>query len=193
MKEAFDENDILRFIYDELEPLEHEAFVEALMEDEDLFNRYEELKEAHSSLASTSLEAPSDISVHRVMSFARKSVRERPGAAFLLTHGKSKMVGFNHLVSVLMVFFTVGTIAVAMLTYDKVVREEAPQATMSLDWDDTQLNQKINFARFNLNNIRGNNREAVLPVYHDTYRVVKTSNFTNLGSPGRNVEFIHIK
>ena len=43
MKKKFTDNDVLRFLYGEMSPSEHDAFLDAMYEDEELFEKFEEL------------------------------------------------------------------------------------------------------------------------------------------------------
>jgi hypothetical protein len=66
MKTRFNDNDILRFIYDEMSSTESEAFLDALTHDENLWNRYEQFQDTGDRLQEISLE-PSEASLQRIM------------------------------------------------------------------------------------------------------------------------------
>lgn len=70
MKNRFNEDDVIRFIYDDMEPAEKVAFSAALAEDDALRASYDSFADIHQQLATISFE-PSDASIEKVMDFAR--------------------------------------------------------------------------------------------------------------------------
>lgn len=69
MTKTFDENDILRFIYEEMSPAESDAFVAAMCEDESLMAKYEELLEGKMVAEQLPLYEPSEATYDKIMEF----------------------------------------------------------------------------------------------------------------------------
>jgi hypothetical protein len=192
MKKKFTENDVLRFMYGEMSPAEHDAFLDALYDDEALFEKFEELKAAQAGLQQVEL-APSEASVSRVIKYAKRAARDRrPKRPKLAYNGNGSMFAFNHVVSIVMVVFTVITIGIATLVYSKSSKPEN-NWTMTPSHEelmDTDLDNRLDLARERLHNIIDNKRETIVPVHHDTYRVVTS----NLFAPNdENVVLLHVK
>lgn len=193
MKGKYTKNDVLKYLYGEMDPAEHHDFLEALCTDEDLFETFEAVKEAHDDLGTVDLQ-PSDASVDRVMHYARSSARTSrpPQNPFLIT-GKNRLLNYHHMVSVVMVFFTCITAAVAMYLYDKSsVQENSYGMTEAYDkFENVSLDERLDLIENRLQNMLDNTNETVIPVHHDTYRIVDT----DLRSPNSNkgVVFLNIK
>ncbi len=192
MKKKFTENDVLRFMYGEMAPAEHDAFLDALYDDEALFEKFEELKAAQTELQSVEL-TPSEASVSRVIKYAKRAVRERrPRRTKLAYNGNGSMFAFNHVVSIVMVVFTVVTIGIATLVYSK---ESKPESSWTMtptheELMDSELDNRLDMARERLHNMMDHKRETIVPVHHDTYRVVTS----NLFAPNDgNVVLLHVK
>lgn len=192
MKRKYTKNDVLRYIYGEMPPAEHNDFLDAIREDEELFETFEALNAAQEDLSPVEL-TPSIRSVGAVMSYARHAAGTgRRGHNPFLATGKNKIMNFHHVVSIVMVFFTCITIALAMYAYQKAA---TPDNTWSLtptsnDLINHALDQRLDFARERLQNIMDNRRETVVPVHHDTYRVVPT----DIATPTSNeVVLVNIK
>jgi hypothetical protein len=77
MKKRFTDEDIIRFLYDEMNQEESETFLTALVSDEELWHRYEILEGTIDRLSEVSFE-PSDDSVAAVQAFVRASNPEQP-------------------------------------------------------------------------------------------------------------------
>lgn len=71
MKTKYGDNEILRFIYDEMSPKESEAFLDALTQDENLWARYEYFQETSDQVGSFLLE-PSDVSIGKIMEVVKE-------------------------------------------------------------------------------------------------------------------------
>lgn len=192
MKKKFTDNDVLRFLYGEMSPSEHDAFLDALYEDEELFCKFEELKAAQEGLQSVEL-APSEASVTRVMHYARRAAHDhRPRRAKLAYAGGGSLFAFNQMVTIVMVIFTCITIGVATYVYSKASKPEN-NWTMTPTHEeliDHQLDNRLNLARERLNNILDSKRETIVPVHHDTYRVVTSDLFA---PQNENVVLLHVK
>ncbi len=192
MKKKFTENDILRFMYGEMSPAEHDSFLDALYEDEGLFAKFEELKSAQSDLHPITL-TPSEASVTRVMSYAKRATREkRPKRPKLAYSGNGSMFAFNHILSIVMVVFTCVTVGVATFVYSKTNKSESNWTMTPTHEDllDSGLDNRLDLARERLDNIIGNKRETIVPMHHDTYRVVTSDLFVPKDG---NVVLLHVQ
>ena len=78
MQRRFTDDDIIRFLYEELNPSEHEAFLKALCLDEALWERYEHFQSIVQELDGTAPLEPSSQSVEQVMEFARQNTDTIP-------------------------------------------------------------------------------------------------------------------
>lgn len=188
MGKTFDKNDVLRFLYDEMEPIEQDDFLDQLCNDEELWNTYEELKASKEQLEPKVLiDDPSVRSIQKVLNFARHSVLHSPEPSGVSGH---RRVPFHIVLSVIMVICTSLTISLGVYAYnhssdDTIYTSETTQ----VQWDISHLDRRIQKVKLNLQNLSGN-RETVLPLYHDTYRLVKTADF----SPGAaNVVLLNLK
>lgn len=181
MKRKFDKDDVLKFLYGELDPSDTDAFMDALVTDEELFGAFEELKEIQEELDEVELD-PSQASIDAVMKEVHTPTPELVPAGVLDTdfspRPKSPGKGIRQLVSVFMIVFSVFTIVFAVRSYQS---ENQPAISNLQDaifqWDDSQLTDHLEHARMHLNNIQGD-REAIFPVHHNTYRLVNTSIFS---------------
>jgi hypothetical protein len=191
MKKKFTENDALRFMYGEMSPAEHDAFLDALYEDEALFEQFEELKAAQTELAPLEL-APSETSVTRVMSYAKRAARERrPKRTRLAYNGNGSMFAFNHIVTIIMVVLTIVTIGVATIIYSKTSNSNSWSMTPTHEQlIDSALDNRLDLACERLNNMMGDKRETLVPVHHDTYRVVTSDLFV---PKDESVVFLNVK
>lgn len=191
MRRKYGKNDILKFIYGEMSPAEHDDFLDALCTDDELFEAYEALKSGQDQLPRIDL-APSETSVDRVMHFAHAAAARRKPPATALAFGKNKALNYHHLVSVLMVFFTCFTIGIAMYLYN---RDNTPQSNWSnsqdvMQFDNQSLDQRLDFARQRLESIIDDQRPAPMRLYHNTYRLVNTD---LTGATSQGVVLLNIK
>ena len=172
MKRKFDKNDVLRFLYNEMDPAESEDFIVALSTDEDLWELFEECQAARDNLNKVEMEEPSSQSVLKILDHAKLS-RRRPRPFFF---SKSKLLSFQFIASLAMVFITVGTIMISMMAYrsqatpgESLVQEDLPY----LQWDDHHFERRMEHTRMNLRNLT-QERTVVNPLYHNTYQLVNS-------------------
>lgn len=175
MRRKYGKNDILKFIYGEMSPEDHDGFLDALCTDDELFEAYEEIKNGQDNLVPVELE-PSDASVDRIMHFANAANSRRKPPQQALAFGKSTFLNYHHVVSVVMVFFTCFTIGIAMYLYNK---DKAPENNWStsrdvLQFENQSLDQRLHFARQRLESIIDDERPAPMQLHHNTYRLVNT-------------------
>jgi uncharacterized radical SAM superfamily Fe-S cluster-containing enzyme len=192
MKKKFTDNDVLRFLYGEMSPSEHDAFLDAMYEDEELFEKFEELKAAQASLQIVEL-TPSEKSVSRVMSYAKRAVRNpRAKRSKLAYNGSGSMFAFNQIVTIVMIVLTILTVGVATFVYSKASKPENSWTMTPTheEFLDHELDDRLDLARERLNNILDSKRETLVPVHHDTYRVVTSDLFA---PQDENVVLLHVK
>ena len=188
MGKTFDKNDVLRFLYDEMDPTEQEIFLDQLCTDEELWDTYEELKATKELLEPEALiETPSVRSIQKVLNFARHSVLYSPEPSGVSGH---RSVPLHIILSVIMIVCTSLTIGVGVYAYNSFPAESiyTPETTQ-VQWDNSHLDRRIQKVKLNLQNLSGN-RETVLPFYHDTYRLVKTADFSPAAA---NVVLLNLK
>lgn len=77
MKKRFTDDDILRFLYNEMNAAESDAFLQAVVLDESLWERFESLQNTTEQLTGLSYE-PSEASLEKVRAVAREVAAEMP-------------------------------------------------------------------------------------------------------------------
>ncbi|HHG84745.1 MAG TPA: hypothetical protein ENJ82_08340 [Bacteroidetes bacterium] len=189
-------NDVLKYLYGEMPPEEQDDFLDALCSDEELFATYDTLKKASEGLTEVNLN-PSENSVNRVMGYARHAAQNprnktrRNNRPFTST-GKEKVLNFHHLISVVMVFCTFLTIGIAMFVYQRTAQ---PQNTWGMtesyvEFENVSLDRRLDFIRNQITDIMEDKGGAIMPVHHDTYRLVNTD-LTSSKTQG--IVFLNIK
>lgn len=165
-----------------MDPGEEQAFLVALTEDENLWASYIELQETVDGLEETSYD-PSQLSCSRVMQFVHQQDEEMLAEA--ITEPTRKKLKYQFAASIAMIFLTFITIGAGLHGYKASHKEVVlPPDIPQLQWENSMLTKRFERARMNLNNLNGE-RESVLPVYRNTYKVVNTSTFpspTNIPS-----------
>ena len=173
MKKEFDHKDVLRFLYNEMGSMEREAFMDALAQDEALWQTFEETQNSMEGLSSTELN-PSDFSCQKILTQVTKippQLRKKPARQYAF--GKNHFVNLHHLASVFMVFFTTITIGIVMYLYKTVETKQVfSQDQPRLQWEANYLENKLDLVKINLNNLSGD-RFAPIKIYNNTYRLVK--------------------
>lgn len=192
MGRKFSNEDAIRFLYGEMDAAEQEAFLDALIEDEELFGEVEALKNAKQTLSPLEL-SPSKASTDRILYHARKATRDnsRKATRFVST-GRERVINFHHLVSVAMVLFTCVMVGAAMFAYQKATNPDSKweMTDTKVEFEDAALDDRLDFARQRLQAIIDDRKETVVPVHHDTYRLVNTDLFA---PEDRSVVFLNIK
>lgn len=192
MKKKFSENDILRFMYGEMAPAEHDAFLDALCEDEALIERFEELKAAQAGLQPVEL-APSEQSVSRVMQYAKRAARSPKARRNRLAYsGGASMFAFNQIVSVVMIVLTCVTVGIATYVYSRASKPDNAWSMTPTHQDliDTELDNRLDLARERLDNMMCPDRKTIVPMHHDTYREVTSDMFV---PKDENVVILHVQ
>lgn len=174
MRRKYSKNDILKFIYGEMSPRDHDEFLDALCTDEELFETFEAIQQAQEQLSPVEL-SPSEQSVKRIMHFAGVNARRKPRRDTVRI-GKGKTFSTPHLVSIFMVFFTCITVGVVMFIYKRDTIQENNWSISKdvMKFENQALDQRLDFARERLGDIIDNRHSAPMRLHHDTYRLVNT-------------------
>ncbi|MCB9230451.1 MAG: hypothetical protein H6581_02205 [Bacteroidia bacterium] len=188
MAKMFNKNDVLRFLYDEMDPAEQELFLDQLCEDEELWATFEELKESKEKLEpEVRLEQPSPLSVQKVLNFARHSAIYSP-----IPTGVSgqRSVPLHVVLSVIMIICTFITMGVGVYAYRQQPGESIyTDETTQVQWDNSHLHRRIQKVKMNVQNL-SSERQMALPLYHNTYRLVNTAQFSPASA---NVVLVNLK
>jgi anti-sigma-K factor RskA len=174
----YDKDDVLKYVYGELPPGEEADFVEAMCADQELFAWYEEIRNLHRDLEEAKEEIheelePSEFVVLQVLNYARNT-----STASALSKGPSssaKRFRFQ-LAGMAMVATTALFVTFTVFIYQSSLVKKQTILNSSLQWDVTDLDQRIQMARLNAGNIHGD-REVIMPVYSNTYRLIRTDDF----------------
>lgn len=150
-KPPFGDEAIIRFLFDEMDRAESEAFLSALCADEALWQRYEYFQEVVEQLG-TLQEAPSDYAVEQIMAYVRRPAPPaQPPAWFPFALNLNALV-----VAAMVVFFSVAVLGFAYKLRrgdiaqpaDKLVQQVQPAPVNSLyDWDDSDIREKLDRVR----------------------------------------------
>lgn len=158
MKQEFKDDDILRFLYDEMDHSESEAFLEALCIDESLWERFENFQSVKKEVAELSFE-PSDVSIGNIMDFVKESNPTEQKAP----KGKSSssFTGVNLLLTLTLImaasFAIIGSFWQSNDNYLSVSEQLIQNNSTiedKLDWEDEMLDQKIDKIKLNLQNLQ---------------------------------------
>ncbi|MEM6270806.1 MAG: hypothetical protein AAF998_15300 [Bacteroidota bacterium] len=191
----YTKNDVLKFLYGEMSPAEQDGFLDALCTDEELFSAFEAMKKAADDLEPVEM-APSEGSVDRVMHFARSAARDRrrnPATRSPFSiHKNPKLSAFHQMVSLVMVICTFLTVGLATVVYRKAAEPENNWGMTEThdQFENVSLDNRLQFIRHQLDDIMDDSHEAVMPVHHNTYRLVNTDLFSTEPQP---VIFLNIK
>lgn len=174
----YDKDDVLKYVYGELSPTEEGDFVEAMCSDEELFAWYQEVKDLQDDLEASREDLteelePSEFAVHRVLNYARQTAKEAETAGIPLPPKRNLRL---QLAGSAMVAVTALFVTFTVLIYQSSMARQQTVLNSSLEWDNTDLDQRIQLARLNADNINGD-REVIMPVYSNTYRLIRTDDF----------------
>ncbi|MEZ4776289.1 MAG: hypothetical protein R3D00_24150 [Bacteroidia bacterium] len=168
----FTDEDIIRFIYDEMVPHESEAFLVELCSDELLWERYEFLQETAGMAASVVYE-PSEQSVQKVMDYVRETAPYIPqptradrfrDATRTFIAGKIPMaISLNAVIVVAFIFFV--TVAIMGSAYQltrggiitpkgTLVQQVDDENTELYQWDDSAIEEELMQIRKSVDNLR---------------------------------------
>ena len=189
MKKKFEKNDVLRYLYKEMDPVEEEAFILAICNDEELWQAFEELQQTQQNLETAELR-PSGKTVNNILSAASKATKRSKTRTSTISGKRGAFLKIQQLVMAAMLLFTTGGVITALYLYkyrttENLVSKDIPQ----LQWEDHSLNKRIEMAKYNVESV-GNDRETVLHLYDDTYQLVNTD---YLSSFSQNIVLLNIK
>lgn len=161
MKQIYSESDILRFLYDEMPREESERFVDELVNNQSLWNLFEEIKEIHDSLPEINLE-PSDICVASILNKINETpqpVKKANRFSSVLSYGLPGLLTLIGVVSV--VFFT-----------NDFKSKSAPE--ISNYWNITDTHQKIQGLKTRLES-NGDQYWVARKIYGNAYLLTENS------------------
>jgi hypothetical protein len=182
MEKNYSKNEILKFIYGELEPAEERDFIEALYSDADLFQEFEELQESQTQLNAVEINFhPSEESLKAVMKHVTQGATRTKRSPIGLVTGKG-IPGVKFFATVGMVTFSVMLIAFMMVAYQKAAGPETSNPEDVLAWEAPAIQNNLTFVKASLGNMSGK-RELLVPVRHKTYRVVNTADYKLAPAP----------
>jgi len=161
MKNAFTDNDIIRFLYDEMGAAESESLLAALVQDEDLWERYEALQEGMGHLEKVALE-PSEASLEVIRDFVKTSGEDARAAkrttlefAGKYLHAGAVSINLHAVVGAALSVFLVLSIAGSAykLTRQKFdnpntgtwsqQQEPAPVHDPRFEWDTNEIDREL--------------------------------------------------
>ncbi len=172
MKKAYSDEDLIRFIYDEMTKAEADALLAAMVKDESLWARFEGLQETTELVKTVEME-PSEESLEAVRSYVRSSKAEFVKKARELAIQKFKLkagrfsVNLNAVMALsLGVFITLGVIGSAYkLTRSQFVSPDQGSMVQGFeqgevapaevyDWETPELNQQLRQLREDIESFR---------------------------------------
>lgn len=174
MKQNFTDDDIIRFLYDEMGPSESEAFLDVLCDDEALWERYEHFQEIVKQTSSLEY-LPSDHSCQQILAYVKETSIEaelagaKPATATEKSL-KTYMMGaipftlsLNAVLILAVVLFASVTItgSVFQMSMNQQTLPDKPLVHQTLedenlyDWDDTATKREINSISDGLESLRG--------------------------------------
>ncbi|MEL6675514.1 MAG: hypothetical protein AAFR61_25125 [Bacteroidota bacterium] len=171
MQRNFQDNDIIRFLYDEMDRPESDAFLDALMQDEELWERYEHFQQVVEGVSQVK-EEPKAASVAKVMAFVAATAGEpvaQPKQSWpdRLKLGKNWLpisINLNAVVVMaLLLFISIGVtgsfLKLKRAHIGKPSSESLVHQVESLDeplfeWDDSGLDQELDDIRARLEGLQ---------------------------------------
>lgn len=150
MNQKFTDDDILRFLYDEMEQAESERFLDALCSDEDLWERYEYFQEVVEKISGLSYE-PSDYSCQQVMAYVAltKPQEEEPSQKGVYLSGlRAPRMNTNAILMLVLALFGSITIIGSIYQMQQAQQENqhsqaTPTQEQRFQWEDPELNSKM--------------------------------------------------
>lgn len=161
-KPQFTDDDIIRFLYDELNPEKSEAFLAALYTDESLWKRFEALQETAESVAGLQYE-PSEQSIDNIKAFVRDTadevvaVQTEPVAPSMWQR-IPKDLPLKALATVAMVLFLGVAVTGSFYTFDQgrkpITSSKRPELIQQVvdteplfQWDDSEIDRELDEIR----------------------------------------------
>lgn len=150
MKRKFTDEDILRFLFDEMDKDESDAFLSALCSDESLWERYEHFQEVVEKSSGLEYE-PSDEACQNVMAYVEATGPNVPldpeRTPYLLGLTSSK-ISLNAVLMFVLALF--GSITIIGSVYQMQKFEEGRKQTSNSSFKEQQTVEPINWDEANL-------------------------------------------
>ncbi|MEM7367567.1 MAG: hypothetical protein AAF587_03130 [Bacteroidota bacterium] len=177
MKRQFKDEDIIRFLFDEMSQAEGEQFLSAICADETLWDRYEYFQDMVEQIPSMSYE-PSALSCQKVLEYVRDTAEESIGASIADQtptpgpHRKSLLdflpvkINPNAVVAVALgLFLMIGAMSIAYKLQRGAIDNPNTINTAQqldpieleeekLDWDDSDIQKKLDQVRNGIENLK---------------------------------------
>lgn len=161
-KPQFSDDDIIRFLYDELNAAESEAFLAELYTDETLWKRFEDLQETAESVSGLQYE-PSEQSIDNIKAFVWDTadevvpVQAKPVAPSLWQR-IPKDLPLKALATVAMALFLGVAVTGSFYTFDQgrkpITSSERPELVQQVvdtepmfQWDDSEIDRELDEIR----------------------------------------------
>lgn len=160
MKRIFTDDDLLRFLYNELPPAESNELLDELVKDEALWERFEAFQHTEEQLAAA-VATPSEQSVEHVMNYV-KATADGPSAVVATPSpwqrlrsatGKSVVVGLNSLVLLAIGFFLILAVGGSVFPWTTLHQQDpasvavshpSAQQEVNLSFEDPELAAELN-------------------------------------------------
>ncbi len=167
MKRRFSDDDLLRFLYNEMPPADSERLMDALVRDEALLKRYESFQQIAENFSDLRYE-PSQKSTEAIMAYVSSTpsiVLDEPDEStgpwqrLKMASGKHVVIGLNSLVLFgvgLFLLIAVGTSALPwkQASQDVSVASAPAEAEMNLSWEDDNLEAELTRIQRSVERIR---------------------------------------
>ena len=177
MKRNFTDDDIIRFLYDEMSQSDNEAFLDALCTDEQLWERYEYFQEVVEKVSEVSFE-PSELSCEKILAFAHNHPPEpvitpetsdpaipKTKPVSILSGLLSVSVNLNAVIVMALLFFVSIAVTGTFLKLQRGAINNPDTASLvqqvDLDeekifkWEDSELDEELETIREGLEDIGG--------------------------------------
>lgn len=176
MKRQFKDEDIIRFLFDEMSRTEGEAFLTAICADEALWDRYEYFQDIVEQLPSVSYE-PSEFSCQKVLDYVKETAVETEGASIAdqtpspgphrrpLLDFLPVKINPNAVVALALgMFLMIGAMSIAYKlqrgaidnpnTINTAQQFEPIEEAEDLEWDDSDIQEKLDQVRSGIENLK---------------------------------------
>ena len=160
MSKRFTDDDILRFIYDEMPLSESNAFLDELCLDEALWQQYERLQEISEKVSGLSFE-PSESTTQNILQHVadtRPAPIEAVPAAPLKIKVPTARRSLN--TALLGVLFLLGSATIGTAVYfgyatqESLQAEQIPASEQILEWEEPMIDEEIQSIRESIDEIR---------------------------------------
>lgn len=166
-QKRFTDEDIVRFLYDEMSPQQSDAFLNALCSDEELWDRYEHFQNIVEKLATAKVE-PSEASISRIKKYVADTAPQSEGAVskswkstrtFLLKKFPAT-ISLNAVVVAVAIFFTTAVMMSNFLNNPtgnlspELAHPDAIQHEVMFQWDDSALDAELESIRTQMQDLQ---------------------------------------